>query len=55
LKGFLKEHEVKVLLTEHMIGKVKIIYAWEAHHNITGVPLHIKQLVDLEANSQIHG
>jgi hypothetical protein len=31
------------------IGKVKIVYAWGANCNITGVPPHIKQLVDLEA------
>ena len=31
------------------IGKVKIVYAWEDNCNITGVPTHIKQLVDLEA------
>jgi hypothetical protein len=36
----------KIQLT---IGKVKIVYAWEANCNITGVPPHIKQLVDLEA------
>jgi hypothetical protein len=30
-------------------GKVEIIYAWEANCSITGVPPHIKQLVDLEA------
>jgi hypothetical protein len=32
------------------IGKIKIVYAWEDNcGTITGVPLHIKQLVDLEA------
>jgi S-adenosylmethionine:diacylglycerol 3-amino-3-carboxypropyl transferase len=31
------------------IGKVIIIYAWEDNCSITGVPLHIEQLVDLEA------
>ena len=34
---------------EPAIGKIKIIYAWEDNCNITGVPPHIKQLVDLEA------
>jgi hypothetical protein len=32
-----------------VIGKVKIVYAWEDNCSITGVPRHIKQLVDLEA------
>jgi hypothetical protein len=32
------------------IGKIKIVYAWEDNcGTITGVPPHIKQLVDLEA------
>jgi hypothetical protein len=31
------------------IGKVKIVYAWEDNCGITGVPPHIKQLIDLEA------
>jgi hypothetical protein len=30
-------------------GKVEIVYAWEANCSISGVPPHIKQLVDLEA------
>jgi hypothetical protein len=33
------------------VEKLKIVHAWDTHehHSITGVPPHIKQLVDLEA------
>jgi hypothetical protein len=35
---------------QSVIGKIKIVYAWEDNcGTITGVPPHIKQLVDLEA------
>jgi hypothetical protein len=48
-------HPLLLSTIETMFDKIKVFPAWDSRlHVVTGVPPHIKELVDLEALRQEH-